>query len=403
MKKIVLYFLIAIVSTPCSAQWKFVGSGDLSGNGDAGGVFALGVHDSVLFRSTSPEGVFRYTFAQGWANANLNLGNINSFGTMGRYFFAGNVGNPSYYTTNNGSNWKATGIATPVCSDGKYLFAYGGTGIYHSGDSGETWTLSQSNVTVNNFDTIGVCIFANTSSGYWRSTDSGNTNTWAKITPPVGLSLSEYAVIDTQIFAGGVGVFRSTDSGGTWSQHTLTNRTVNALVSYGKYLFAGTDTGVFVSSDLGMTWRDVSDSMGGGSVSGTLGHPDVTLLAVLDTQLFAAVNTGTNGFENFGYVAARPIVEMIDSSKSAVVATARSGDSIQVYPNPATGLVTILAGGTSIYGVSVLNVLGDVVLDLPNLRESEITLDISKIPSGTYILQINTEGGSITRRVVIMH
>jgi hypothetical protein len=83
-----------------------------------------------------------------------------------------------------------------------------------------------------------------------------------------------------------------------------------------------------------------------------------------------------------------------------VVQTISSSDSIEVYPNPAAGIVTILSGGTSILGVSILNVLGEAVLDIPNLRESDITLDISKLPSGTYFLRIQTSNGSVLRKVV---
>jgi len=75
-------------------------------------------------------------------------------------------------------------------------------------------------------------------------------------------------------------------------------------------------------------------------------------------------------------------------------------DTIAIYPNPASGAVTIFAGGTSIYGVRVRNVLGEQVLDMPSLHESNITLDLSKLPSGTYFLQIETEIGVALRKVI---
>jgi len=203
------------------------------------------------------------------------------------------------------------------------------------------------------------------------------------------------------MFAGDSGLFRSTDSGQTWTLYSLKNRIVNALATYKNYLFAGTDTGVFISSDSGMHWRYVSDSMG--AQQGY--HPNVKLLAVLDTLLFASVDAGINHFNqlDYGYITDRPISEMTDTTQASVVQTVPSGDSIEIYPNPAAGIVTILSGGTSILGVSVLNLLGEAVLDLPNLRESDIKLDISKLASGTYFFQINTDGGCITRRVVVMH
>jgi hypothetical protein len=50
----------------------------------------------------------------------------------------------------------------------------------------------------------------------------------------------------------------------------------------------------------------------------------------------------------------------------------------------------------------VLSVLGVEVLtlDKPGGLSSEITLDLSQLPSGTYFLRIETSAGSVLRKVV---
>ncbi len=171
------------------------------------------------------------------------------------------------------------------------------------------------------------------------------------------------------------------DSGGTVPE------TVNVLVSDGKNLFAGTTKGVYFSMDTGKHW--LAGNQG-------LTYLNVDALGVFDTLLF--VNTPASG--GAYYTAMRSIPEMTDTTPASVVQSSQPGDTIESYPNPATGMVTIMAGGTSILAITVLNVLGENVLSLPNLRESDISLDISKLPSGTYFLQIKTTSGTVIRKIV---
>jgi len=403
--------LFILISAPCFAQWRNIGFGNPNGGDFFSGVpLAICAHDSCVFVSLSQylnaPLIFRYTASLGWKPADTGIdatkGSVNYFASLGPYIIESQGDNRLMISSDDGSSWSEGNATGPVASNGTYMFGGLGTSLAVSKDSDKTWnrlplTLSPSPI---NYCTMGACIFANASSGIYRSTDSGNHWSQTKA-PPAGLSLSSFAVINSQLFAGGSGIFHSTDSGLDWTQFSLANRTVNALASYKTYLFAGTDTGVFISFDSGVSWRNVSNNMGAQPNY----HPNVKLLCVLDTFLFASVDAGTNSTQlEHGYVTDRPISEMTDTTKSVVETVSQPpADSIEVFPNPATGLITIRSGSIPIEQVSVINLLGVYVLDLPNLREPEITLDISKLPSGSYFLQIETVGKSTLRRVSVIH
>jgi hypothetical protein len=85
-----------------------------------------------------------------------------------------------------------------------------------------------------------------------------------------------------------------------------------------------------------------------------------------------------------------------------VTAPPQIADQIFVYPNPSTGMVTIESSTGSIQSVTVLNLLGEAVLQVGNVgRDVRPTrLDMSKLPGGTYFLRIETEKGTVVRKVV---
>jgi photosystem II stability/assembly factor-like uncharacterized protein len=398
-----LFFLIVLTSGTniASAQWK--GEAWLE-------VPAYGVHDTTLFQSITGGGItsmYRYGPDTNWHTVgpgiNFAQGIITSFASLGRYFFAGltytaNGSNgPVYSSTDNGASWSEV-INSPIASNGKYLFGqsfsiYAPNPHYlaRSIDTGKTWD-SLINLNVSYITTNGACIYAVTPNDSHRSTDSGKT--WSTMSYPLSPPTALVA-LDTIIFGGSstgnTGLAWSQDSGATWTQVSFAHP-VTALCTDGRNLWAGTaDSGVYISTDTGKNWRNVSD--------GLKYFLQVTAMAVFDTMMIVA--TVSPGSQNY-WQSWRPISEMVDTAPASVMQL-QSVDSLSIYPNPALGEVTIISGSTSIYGVNVLNVLGEDVLVMPTMRQSNITLDLSKIPSGTYFLQIETGNGSVLRKVVIQH
>lgn len=99
--------------------------------------------------------------------------------------------------------------------------------------------------------------------GIYRSTDSGSTWTSASLSPAttqVTALVRQAGTGSTALYAGtiGGGVYTSTDNGVSWtvcSNTGLTNTNVRSLVANSSgALFAGTDDGVFVSTDACADW-----------------------------------------------------------------------------------------------------------------------------------------------------
>jgi hypothetical protein len=401
---ITIIFIVLAVA-PCFAQWQ-IDSGLYQCQ-----MLAFGAVDTNFFaslanvqfqRGDSNELLRRTPWtSSGWTECDMNHevsagGGVTSIASLGHYIFVANGGG-IIQTTDLGQTWIGVGKDSigAWINGGYSLGVIGSTvlsGGWRSTDSGAigTWRLDSATTNYASMVTMGSYLIGGANYGTWRSTDNGLhwTNT-------SNFNSTSFAIIDTTIFAAGDGLQRSTDSGATWS--VVDGRSELAIATDGKNLFAGTfDTGVLVSTDLGASWRAVNEGIRNNGSQHWVGA-----LAVFDTLLYANFS-GSRGNPNTRdwFTCHRPISEMVDSTAS-VVEQIPVGDSIEIYPNPASGIVTIISGGTSIFGVSVLNVLGEDVLDMPSLREADISLDLSKLPAGTYFFKIQTSSGTQLRKITI--
>ncbi|MEP7341862.1 MAG: hypothetical protein ABI977_29280, partial [Acidobacteriota bacterium] len=104
----------------------------------------------------------------------------------------------------------------------------------------------------------------------------------------------------SDLFAGtGDGIFLSRDGGSNWTSVSggLTNRNVTALAASGNRVFAGTTNGVFVSTNDGQNWQAASNGLLGTSVL-TLAVSDGNLLAgSLNGGVALSTNNGQSWME----------------------------------------------------------------------------------------------------------
>jgi photosystem II stability/assembly factor-like uncharacterized protein len=158
------------------------------------------------------------------------------------------------------AQWKQLPVGQPgqveaVMIYESYVFAGTSAGIYRSTNNGENWTNVSSAFT-ECFAIKGMKIFAGTYKGILKSTDGGIT--WNNPDPSFTAEVQTLAVRDTEIYAGGAGIFRSKDGGNSWTviENGLQQfqYTIFGIAANNKRLFAATLAGLVVSTDDGNNW-----------------------------------------------------------------------------------------------------------------------------------------------------
>lgn len=80
-----------------------------------------------------------------------------------------------------------------------------------------------------------------------------------------------------------------------------------------------------------------------------------------------------------------------------------STSTLKVFPNPSNGLFTfeISGGVTNLANITITNMLGEkVYASSSNLNETK-TLDLTGLPAGYYVLNLNTGEQTIHQRLLI--
>lgn len=167
------------------------------------------------------------------------------------------------------------------------IFAGTRNGLFVSSDNGKTWTAANNGLTdprINALLTLDQNIFAGTASGVFHSSDNGLHWTSVNIGLPEVQVLSLIAA-DSNIYVGtsGRGVYFSTDYGLSWTARGLSARYISSFAISDTNLFAGTEIGVFRTSDKNSTWTLVNTG---------ISNPWILSLATSDTNLFAGNNSG---------------------------------------------------------------------------------------------------------------
>ena len=73
--------------------------------------------------------------------------------------------------------------------------------------------------------------------------------------------------------------------------------------------------------------------------------------------------------------------------------------NIELSPNPTNGSLTLYNLPASAQ-VRIENILGETVMELGNIETSDVTLDLSKLPAGTYFARIVTANSVVTKKIV---
>lgn len=118
--------------------------------------------------------------------------------------------------------------------------------------------------------------------------------------------------------------------------------------------------------------------------------PEVTYLnaGVYNVTLFAT-NGATSDMESkVNYIM------VVDNANVMLNET----EEVKVYPNPVGGLLNVYAEGMD--KVEVVDMLGRVVVEQDVFSDNE-TIDVSGMPSATYMIRITTSAGVVVRNIVV--
>jgi len=267
---------------------------------------------SLLFATGNTGGIFR-SADNGitWTQTTGGLANEEAVTLVanGNKLYAGMVegslqynyqSNGGLYVSQNGINWTCiglTGITVEkiIISGNRIIAGTGSNGIFISDDGGVTWNPSANGLTRlavlamtnNGSDLFASCITdsyegSNDNYGMMKSTDQGAT--WVR--SGSGLPnepVSTFAVNNSFMLAGGYGVYLSSDHGVTWRQIFYPGYSISSLVLLNSLIFAGTSGGVFVSDDVGVTWHSVNNG---------LDNANVTTMIAKGNNLFAGTSSG---------------------------------------------------------------------------------------------------------------
>lgn len=218
------------------AQWTPLSTGMLSSR-------SLCSHQGDLYCATFPNGVKKSEAGTGPFTA-VN----NGLPLMGVNYFVQSVG-----------------------SDGAYLYAGTESGIYRSGDAGDSWdningTLAASStVHANKFFAVGnsiLAVFAGSiaqGGGIWRSGNFGNT--WLIGNSGMGgnVVVNHLTQVGGTLWAStSVGLYTSTDNAQNWTAHPTVNYAVYSLASLGNTLAIACTYGMRYSTNGGVSWLDAT-------------------------------------------------------------------------------------------------------------------------------------------------
>jgi len=311
--------------------------------------------DGVQVFAGTDNGVFLSTnFGKTWTTKNAGFAYldvrtlaVDSSAGVGdsSYFYAGTDGAGMYVSTNNGTNWSKTGMG--FSEDEDYLFSL---------------------LVVPGPTTTGeVYVVAGTGGGVCVSSDHGKT--WTK-----------------------TATLRPGYSGPVRYEHVL------SLAAYGTTLFAGLmrasaglPGGVFATTDMGVTWRNVSTGMAGYAVNALVIH---------NSYLYAGTSSNS--------VWKRPLSEMITPVNATGIELPCRFGLEQNYPNPFNPTTTIAYAlpRSAMVRLCVYDILGREVAVLVNERRDagfhEVKFDGSNLASGVYFYRLTAGDFVQSKRMLVL-
>jgi len=155
----------------------------------------------------------------------------------------------------------------------------------------------------------------------------------------------------------------------------------------------------------------------GGTTTSAYAHHCVGMLSAIcttiDTFNLGMLPAGSHVFDmtlssGFGGPPCSPGIVPDDQRNTTFMVTTATGiqsgvesQEIELFPNPSTGIFTLACPlwEASDGGINILNILGEIIYST-ELISAKTEINLTNFQNGIYFIQIQTEGSTITKKVV---
>ena len=228
----------------------------------------------------------------------------------------------------------------------------------------------------------------------FRSKDSGLTWSLADNGLP-GSTIATLGANSTTVFAAtiGSGVYRSIDDGTTWTSANsgLTVNYTKTFANKGDTVFAGNYRGIFATTDDGLLWQDIN-----------AGLSQIDVLSIVVNNEYVWMGTDQQS------VWRRPFSEILTSMNNLIIELPSEFRLYQNYPNPFNP-ITIIEYELRIRSavtIIIYDINGREIKTLVNQNQiagvHSVTFDASGLASGIYIYKIKAGSFEQSRKMVLL-
>jgi photosystem II stability/assembly factor-like uncharacterized protein len=336
-----------------------------------------------------------------WSLFALDTDWVSSLAVLEGTLYAATESDGLFQSTDDGVTWSndtnglmGSRTTGPIVSAGTNLILSTELGIFVSTDNGLHWQSTIIPTDAIPIAALGTsaCVI-DSQKDFYYSSDAGIT--WSLVGPLEGFSYA-LAFVGTTIInarSSNGGIQRSTDSGHSWPPSNtglpplILNFACHSLAFADGNLFMGANRGVFISSDTGGHWIDITDSA-----------QDYAGNSLFAFSLFAwKGRLWVGGYDSIWY---RPLSEI--EVKDGVPMQSLQPTSVNIYPNPASNIVTIYQRGSSTSELQITDELGNTVARMTS-SDSSFSWNCSFYPSGIYECIVKTQTGRQTMPIVVTH